>query len=206
MPAIDNTLTFQWPIKKNYRLDTSIQTPSSGRGELRIAKYAFPLIDYEWTLGYIPGDATETNSVYQQIQNFLIAVAGSGASFLFLDPYDNLVPVATPQQIGTGDGTTLLFTMVRTLVTGGAAILIQNFVAPPVIYVNGVAVSSSTYTINQYGTLTFNAGHAPGAGQSVSWSGQYYQLCRMTKDKQDFEETMYQIWQCKTFQFQSVLN
>src|SRR5271167_4162476 len=112
MPAIDSTLSFMWPIKKNYRPDTIIQTPSSGRGELRIAKYAYPLIDYEWELGYIPGDASLVNSVWQQINNFLIEVQGSGASFLFLDPYDNLVPVSSPQVIDTGNGSNLLFTMI----------------------------------------------------------------------------------------------
>ena len=203
-PAIDSVLTFRWSIKKTPRFSTIEQMPASGRGPLYIPLYQWNLWDFEYQLGYLPGDATGTDTVYQQITNFFMALQGRGAAFLFLDPYDNSV---TDQNIGTGDGSTTAFTMYRTLVTsGGAADLIQNFVNPPDIYVNGVLQTVTTdYSIDPYGQLTFVT--APSSGHPITWTGQFYFLCRFAKDSfDDMEEQMYQIWNIKTFKFSSVLN
>lgn len=205
-PAIDSTLTFQWPIKSTPRFNTITQMPASGRGPVHIPLYQFPLWDFDWVLSYIPGDATGVNTTYQTLINFFIGVQGSGQAFLFLHPYDHTVDQAHGA-IGTGDGSTLQFTMVRQFIAGGTDDLIQNFVNPPSIYVNGVLQSSSIYTIDQYGTLTFNAGHAPGNGLAITWAGQFYFLCRFEKDSfEEMEETLYQVWQIKAFKFTSELN
>lgn len=116
----------------------------------------------------------------------------------------SLPTLLTSQQIGTGDGVTTAFTMFRTLVTSGAPDLIQNFVNPPTIYVNGVAVSSSTYSIDQYGTLTFNT--APSSGYSIAWTGQFYYLCVFDEDEwDDLQEMWYQVWSLKELKFRSYL-
>lgn len=211
-------LTWGWPIKKTPRFSTIVQKTASGRGEVRIPLYAYPLWDYEINISYIVGDNSVQNwrnngnvnncglTGYQLLLNFLIAVQGQGGAFLYLDPYDNEVPSNEPQVIGVGDGSSLQFTMTLSFVSGGAQDLIQAFVAPPTIYVNGSPVSSSTYTITQFGDLIFNAGHAPGAGQDVSWSGQYYRLCRLSEDTwSDFSEDMYQLWSLKSLKFQTIL-
>jgi uncharacterized protein (TIGR02217 family) len=203
-PAIDSVLTFRWPIKKTPRFSTIEQMSSSGRGPLYISQYQWNLWDFEYTLGYLPGDATGTATVYQQVTNFFMAVQGRGAAFLFLDPYDHSV---TNQNIGTGDGTTTEFAMYRTLLTsGGAADLIQNFVSAPTIYVDSVAKTVTTdYSIDPYGQLTFVT--APASGKAITWTGEFYFLCRFSKDSfDDMEEQMYQIWGIKTFKFSSVLN
>lgn len=209
-PAVDTTLTFQWGIKKTARIDTIIQTPASGRGELRIPLYAFPLWDFEWKLMYIPGDTNGvlggcSTATYTTLQNFFIAVQGQGSPFLFLDPYDNTV-TQTTGVIGTGDGATTQFQMVRQLTAGGADDLIQNFVNPPSVYVNGVLQTVTTdYSIDQYGTITFTGGHTPGAGHNITWAGQFYFLCRFANDSLPFEEIMFQVWQVSSFKFVSVL-
>jgi hypothetical protein len=201
-------LTWGWPIKKTPRSSTIIQKTASGRGEVRIPLYAFPLWDYEINIAYIQGDNSlanwRVNTGYQVLTNFLIAVQGQGQAFLYLDPYDHTVPSSAPQGIGTGDGSTTAFDMVISFVNGGAGDLIQNFVSAPIIYDNGSVVSSANYTINQYGSLVFNT--APLAGHIISWSGQYYRLCRLSEDTwTDFTEDMFQIWSMKTFKFQTVL-
>lgn len=202
MPAIDTTFSHMWPIKKTPRSATLEQMPASGRGPLYIPLYQFPLWDFEWTLGYIPGNAGGDTTVYQTLTNFLIGVQNRGQAFLFLDPYDNQV---TAQEIGVGDGSTLAFTMYRTFLAGGGQDQIQNFVNPPSIYLNGVLQTVTVdYTIDQYGTLTFVT--APPSGHVITWTGQFYFLCRFKKDSQDsLQQTMYQIWECKTFIFSSEL-
>lgn len=65
---------------------------------------------------------------------------------------------------------------------GGMTELIQNFQAPPTISVNGSLASSANYSIDGLGNLTFNSGSIPTVGQSVSWSGAWYTLCRFLED------------------------
>jgi hypothetical protein len=109
----------------------------------------------------------------------------------------------TSQAIATGDGTTTEFSMIRTLITGGAPDLIQNFVNPPLIYLNGVLDSSANYSIDIYGTITFTS--APGAGVVISWVGQWYFRCHFTDDKwSDLAEDYFSIWSMEGMKFESV--
>jgi hypothetical protein len=257
--------------------NTITQVPASGRGVIQIPTMEFPLWNFTWDISYIFGDnqPTSVNSAWQTLVNFLMAVQGGGATWLFLHPWDNIVgsyrvtgsvtsgpfaaneqliqnvsdarailvgtvtgssplilgaltgtadgthtwvgqtsgavyaPSAAPvlntsQAIATGDGLTLAFSMIRTIVTAGAQDLVQNFVNPPAIYLTGVLQSSSTYAIDQYGTITFTT--APGAGVVISWIGQMYYRCRFLKDEwDDLEEFLYQIWSQKALNFRSVL-
>jgi len=202
-PAIDSVFSHQWPVKKTPRSNTLSQMPASGRGPVHIPLYQFPLWDFEWILGYIPGNAGGDTTVYQILTNFLVSVQNSGQAFLFLDPYDNSV---TAQEIGVGDGTTTQFTMYRTFLAGGGQDLIQNFVNPPNIYLNGVLKTVIVdYSIDQYGTITFTS-PVPNT-YVITWTGSFYFQVRMKKDSQDsLQSTMYQIWELKSFAFESELN
>jgi hypothetical protein len=112
--------------------------------------------------------------------------------------------LSTSQAIGTGDGTTVAWSMVRSLIVAGAYDLIQNFVSAPSIYLNGVIDSPSNYAIDEYGTITFTS--APGAGVIVSWTGQFYYRCHFLQDRwDDLEEFIYKIWRMNTLSFRSVL-
>jgi len=196
-----------WPIKKTPIFSTVVQTPASGRGELRIPLMLFPRWDFVLKTEYIKGDAQSpiaSPSNWQILVNFYMQQQGAASDWLFLDPYDNTVSNTTPQVIGTGDGTTTQFAIYRQLATGGALDLIQNYVSAPTIYVNGSAVSSSTYTINQFGVITFNS--APPNTQPVAWSGQFYYRCRFLEDSwSDLQEDFYQIWSLDGLKFRSVL-
>ena len=288
--------TAGWPIKKTPRYSTITQIPASGRSPIKIATMLFPLWDFVMDFTYIRGDATGTNTAWQQLVNFYMAVQGAADTWLFLDPYDNLVgsytitgsvqsgsgifiagetvtqthsgasatllfavtgsnnmiigpwspvghpPVAsypwtgatsgavynptsgatifTSQAIGTGDGNTTAFTMYRSLVTGGAQDLIQNFAggtppnytvgsAPysygsfPYIYVNGV-LQTSGYSINQYGTLTFTT--APTAGYPIAWVGVFLYLCAFEEDSwKELSENLYTYWSLEGLKFSSIL-
>lgn len=197
---------YKYPIKQTPEYNTVQQMPASGRGAVRIPLRQFPLWNFDWDIGYLRGDNQGVNTAWQTLVNFIMGVQGAASDWLFLHPWDNTVAVSSPQAIAIGDGTTLIFSMIRTLVAGGAQDLVQNFVSPPVIYVNGVVISGANYSIDQYGTLTFIAGHAPPGGQVVAWSGQFYYRCHFIEDKQDdLEEFLYQIWELGSLKFQSVL-
>jgi Conserved hypothetical protein 2217 (DUF2460) len=118
-------------------------------------------------------------------------------------------PSATPVLVSsmafaTGDGSTTAFSITRTLISNGALDLIQNFVTPPLIYDNGSLVSSSNYSIDEYGTITFVT--APLSGHIISWTGLFQFRCYFLKDEwSDLEENFYQIWTLSGLSFRSVL-
>jgi Conserved hypothetical protein 2217 (DUF2460) len=197
---------YKYPIKQSPEYNTIQQMPASGRGPVRIPLREFPLWNFTWDIGYLRGDNQGVNTAWQTLVNFIMAVQGAAASWLFLHPFDNTVSSSAPITIGIGDGTTTQFSIIRTLVTGGAQDLVQNFVSPPTIYINGTSISPAFYSIDQYGTVTFIAGHIPTAGQVIAWSGQFYYLCHFVDDKQDsLQEFLYQIWELGELKFQSVL-
>ncbi len=194
---------FAWPIKQTPVYESLIQKSASGRGYVRIPLRNFPLWKFNFNIGFMMGDATQDDSAWQQFTNFYMAVFGAASDWLFQHPFDYQV---TGQVIGTGDGSTTEFTMFRTLVSGGAADLIQNFINPPTIYLNGEAQGTSpvVYSIDQYGTLTFVT--PPGDGVVVSWTGEFYYRCHFINDSLDSMETMLQaIWSCEQLEFESVL-
>ena len=204
-----------WPIKKTPLFNTLTRTPSTGRGELRIPLMQFPLWNYELDISYLPGDATGVfnqlgiynignnwpYSPWQVLINFLQYIQGAGVDWLFFDPFHNTV---TNQEIAIGNGTSTEFSMIWTLVTDGAQELVQNFVSPPSIYVNGVLQTITVdYTIDTFGTLSFVT--APPNTYPITWSGQFFYRAHFLDDFwQDLSENWYQQWTMK-LKFRSVL-
>jgi hypothetical protein len=170
-------LNCEWPIKKTPLFNTITRTPRSNRGELRIALMEFPLWNYELSISYLPGDGNTPTSPYAQLVSFLEYIAGSGDDFLLLDPFHNSV---TNQEIAVGDGSTTEFSMYWTLIDDGAQELVQNFVSPPSIYVSNVLQNTSSYSINSFGTLSFDS--APANTDTISWSGQFFYRVKMLDD------------------------
>lgn len=192
---------YTWPIKQTPVFNTIIQTPATKRGELRISTTQFPLWNFIFDISYLKGDAQGSATAWQTLVDFYMRVQGAASDWLFLHPYDHQV---TAQPIGTGDATTTEFTMYRTLISGGAQDLIQNFVSAPEIFLNGVLQSGSSYTIDQFGTITFNT--APGAGVVITWTGQFYYRCRFMDDQWgSLQEDLFQIWSNHELKFISVL-
>jgi len=204
MPDISTVLSYQWSMKQSPMYNTIRQKPATLRGQINIPTAFYPLFNFHFVLGYIPGDQTGTNTVYQQLVNFFMSTLGGAGLFLFKNPNDYQV---TNQVIATGDGSSVAYDMVRTYVTGGAQHLIQNFITPPSIYVDGVLKTVTIdYTIDPvYGVLTFVT--PPALGKVISWSGQYYYLCNFDGDTlESLEQVVYQVWKVGEWKFTSHLN
>jgi hypothetical protein len=201
---VPGQMNFRFPLKWTPKGNTIQQDPASGRGENRISTTYYPRFIFTMDISYIIGDAQGSDTMWQQLTNFYIANQFAASDWLFLHPWDHSV---TNQAIATGDGSTASFDMIRTFVSGGAPDLIQNFVSPPSIYVNGVLQTVTTdYTINSYGTITFTSGHIPASGHVISWTGDFYYRCHFLEDSwSSYEEDLYQIWSNHELKFRSVL-
>jgi uncharacterized protein (TIGR02217 family) len=192
-----------WSMTRSEIWKTRIQAAISGK-ETRIADWSYPR--HQWALSFdFLRQGSFSAGVYSEfaaLAGFFNLRQGGFDSFLYADPDDSAV---TGQGIGSGDGTTTSFQLVREF--GGYA---EPIFAPDVVsavYVNDVAQSASLYTVNQWGSavpgaLVFNA--APAAGVSISADFSFYFPCRFIADQLDFEKFMAALYQLKKIEFVSL--
>ena len=197
-----------YPVKVGIIMDTVIGTTKSLR-EMRVAQQTYPLWDIEIPF-YELLDQTQNQTPYvpfigdhdyEQLCQLWLQMYGQTNVFGFNCPWDNS---RTNQQIGTGDGATITFTVYRTWGVGSTATVapvgLINTVSQ--VQVNGVTISPSNYTIGR-DSITFAT--APGAGLPVTMTFSYYYLCRFVEDEQDFEEFAKNRWTVPSLKFQAVL-
>jgi uncharacterized protein (TIGR02217 family) len=196
-----------WSVTKAPRFATRIQRAVSGR-ELRILDQPYPI--WTWTLAYSllrdkwdargPGGLGAGYDALRTIAGFFLQQQGAFQPFLFDDPTDGTV---TGQAIGTGNSSTSVFQLVRSM--GGCA---EPMAAPntvSAVYFNGVLQSPAGYAVDtNTGLVTFTA--PPPAGQSITADFTYRFRVRFADDTAEFENFMYQLWQLKQIKLQSALS
>lgn len=181
-----------WNVTRTPSFNTITHRSASGR-EARSALQAFPL----WTFGlsFEVLRAAVAFSELQTLGGFFLARQGQYDSFLYSDPTDNSV---TAQSIGTGDGTTTKFQLVRAW--GSFVEPVMNVNGAAVIKVNGVVKTLTTdYTIDAAGMVTFVV--APASSATITWTGAYYYRVRFTQDTAEFNQFMKDLWELKKLEF-----
>jgi hypothetical protein len=191
-PALPG-LTF--PVKWTPRFyNMATQTTASGADiDLGLAQY--PLHDFELQYDFLrDSGATEFKTLF----GFVLQMAGTPGRFLFSNPDDNAV---TGQGIGTGDGTTKTFTLVRSFGAGGFTgtepVGSVDLGSTFNVYVNGTLKTITTdYTVDQSvpgaNTITFTTAPASSAAITVDMTYLYY--CKFPDDGQEFDKFMDKLW------------
>ena len=161
---------------------TQIQTLDSGQ-ENRIERWANPRRVYD--IAYGIQDHADVASILE----FYIARKGAAFGFRFKDFHDcttatthvdetigGTAPANDDEQLGTGDGTTTQFQLIKRYVSGG--IIRTRTITKPrsgtvLIAINGVAKTEGVdFTVNTTsGLVTF--GTAPAFGALVTWGGYF---------------------------------
>lgn len=190
-----------WPVVKRPVFSTIVQNTASGR-EVRVANWSAPR--FEWEIPYSWLSQAQAQADFQTLFGFVCARYGSFDSFLFDDVTDNNV---TGQIIGTGNGSTTSFQLVRTMGTSTVPVYDVNGIAasyppgnapPRHVYVNGSSVGG--WTINSSGLLTFSA--AP-TGQ-ITADFAFFWRVRFKEDQYDFSNFASQFWEAKKITLQQV--
>ncbi len=196
MTAIFPTLPgLSWSVTKQPRFATRIQRAVSGR-ELRALDQPNPI--WTWTLSYSVLRDGGSYDELRTLMGFFLDQQGAFGPFLFVDPTDNGV---TGQVLGTGDGGTAAFQLVRTMGGFAEPITAPNAVAD--VYVNGVVQIPSGYSVGaDTGVVTFTT--PPAAGETVSADFTYYFRVRFADDTAEFENFMFQLWSLRQVKLQSV--
>ena len=128
---------------------------------------------------------------FETLVGFFNQQQGNVVPFLFdAGPGNDSV---TAQALGSGDGTTKTFQLLRSM--GGNAEPIAAAFGTLTAYVNGTA-ASATFNSPSNGYVTFAS--APASGAAITWTGNYYFQCRFSKGSLEFDQFMYQLYKTKS--------
>ena len=114
-PALPNLPGLSWSRHKKPGFSTRVAPHVSGR-EVRVALMNYPLYEFEAVYNGLTSSASTFAglgaSSLQSLMGFFLQLQGQFGTFLYTDPDDAAV---TGQVFATGDGTTTVFTMERSL-------------------------------------------------------------------------------------------
>ena len=187
-----------WSVHKRPTFSTRVSSHVSGR-EVRRPNYADALYKFELTFDGLASSGLTglgVNSL-QTLLGFYLSCGGQYGTFLYTDPSDSAV---AGQLIGTGDGVTTAFTMVRAI--GGFSEPVGWVTAVSNVYLAGKPQLPAATTLATPNTLTFTA--APAAGAAITADFTYAFVCRFLDDQEDFENVMSGLWQLQSLKFRSV--
>lgn len=167
---------------------TRVQTSVSG-GEARAAMAAYP--KWKLTAQYDVLQAGRAGSDFETLEAFFLQMRGAWSSFLVSAPSDNRV---SDMPFGAGTGLQKTFQLTRTRSAGGFGFTepVQNLAATPVIKVGGVTMTTSDFSLNDTGQITFVT--APALSAALVWSGEFYYRCRFADDEIDLERFLEDLW------------
>lgn len=172
---------------------------------INVALAQYPLHTFELTYeflrdGYGPGfGPSKAGLEFKTMMGFHLQTAGTHGRFLYRNVDDEKV---WRQPIGTGDGTTTTFALMRTFGANGYSgtepIGEVNVDAGLNVYLgsSNTPVNPTLYTINRAvpGANTITFGTAPAGGQAVSIDMAYFYYCQLPDDSNTFEKFMDRLW------------
>lgn len=196
LPVYPTLKGLTYPIKWTPRFyNMATQTTASG-ADIDLGLAAYPLHDFELQYDFLRDGGALVE--FKTLMGFVLQVGGTAGRFLFSNPDDFTV---TGQLIGTGDGTTRTFTLVRTFGAGGFAgtepVGMADLTATFNVKVSGTLKTlGSDYTVDQTlgagNTVTFTAAPASSAPITVDMSYRYY--CKFPDNAQEFDKFMSGLW------------
>jgi uncharacterized protein (TIGR02217 family) len=203
-----------WSIVKTPTFSTEIQESLTGR-EVRVQNFQNPIWEFTLTYEYLLNDPRSRDENEQTpletLVGFYLARGGQFDDFLLneSDLTGRLEDsVYTGQPIGTGDGVTKSFQLVRNV--GGFLEAVQNPMnQTAIIYINGIAKSQGPdYSISN-GLVTFNS--APAAAANIT--ADFLMLHRVRfhtgtsrsgKEGLELTNFYYNLYECREVQMVSV--
>jgi uncharacterized protein (TIGR02217 family) len=190
LPGVDFT------VEKTPIWSTGRKKSASGR-MIRSAYFSAPL--YQFKLQH---NVIRDRPALQELKSlwgFYNSRQGGFATFFYQDPFDNAV---TAEPLATGDGATTTFQFVRQVGKGTPYATVEPVYAlwlAPSVYFNGVLQSAAGYTINAWGTITFNA--APANGVAITWTGGFLYVAHFDDDTLSFSQMVKDLWEQKGLTF-----
>ena len=186
-----------WNIVRTPTWATRTQVSVSGK-ETRQADWSYPR--YTWELSFDFLRSAPSLAELQTLVGFVNQMQGGFNTFLYSDEDDNAV---TGQSLGTGDGATVAFPLIRTF--GGYIEPVARVAAVQSVTVGGAA---ATVTVNydagneSGSSVTFAT--PPAAGAEIVATFTYYWRCRFSADTTDFTKFASGLSSLSSLKFESV--
>ena len=171
------TLKNKLPVDREVIGSFTMQTAIAGQ-RMAFPQWSYPR--YRYTLSFEVLRNYGSYAEWQTLEGFYSQMITSPGIFQYNDVDDQS---ATNMQFGTGDGTTTVFQLTRSL--GGIVCPVFCTTGTPEIYSNGTLVASG-YSINSYGQVTFTT--APASGAVLTWTGTFNWYCRFENQSQKFSK------------------
>ncbi len=176
---------------------------SADGSEVDLGLAQYPLHNFELTYNFLrdtgagsQGWPAPAGLEFKTLMGFWLQQGGTLGRFLYRNPDDCQVAA---QQIGTGDGTTTVFTIVRSFGAGGFGAsepVGQIDTTQPIVVRLGNIVQTSGYTLDTSSpvaqTITFSS--APGAGVAIYMDFSFFYYCKFADNAADFEKFQRRLW------------
>lgn len=188
--------TLGWSTHIKPLFATDVATRVSGRSSRR-PHYAAALYEIELTYEILRDDAAYHE--LQEVVDFFATSAGRSEPFWLAPP--GLAAVAG-QPIGTGDGTTTSFPLVRSFGAYVEPVAATSGISA--VYVDGAVAPSAAYSVTSgYGpSIVFTA--PPPSGAAIAADFGLLWLCRFSEDGLDVEEFMAMLSELRVLKLQTV--
>jgi hypothetical protein len=188
------------------------QTATAATGaEVDVAIAQYPLHDFELTYKFLRDGPNWREALgaleFRTMMGFHLAMGGSRGRFLYRNPDDYQV---WQNPIGTGDGTTTVFTLTRTFGANGYTAAEPVGQVDPTtlnIYLGGSStpLNPALYTVSTANpaanTITFVT--APVAGTVITSDMAYWYYCKLVGNANQFEKFMNRLWALGKVQLRS---
>lgn len=195
IPVFPTLANRAWPVQKSPNFNNVRLTLNGGRRAVQPMR-TLPTWSYELRFDILRDNVGFLE--FQQVLHVYLVTFGGARYFSYDDETDNTALLAP---FGQGDGSTTAFELVRAQTGVGFAEPIRSFNGTPHIYVGGSEVFN--WSIDDYGVLNFSG--PPGPGQVLTWTGQYYHLCRFDEDQLPITNFLKNWWELKSVKFSTDL-
>ncbi len=194
-PTFPALSTLSWSVYVRPQFETGLAAHVLGR-ESRVQKRAYSQYEFEFTYELLR--AAPTYAELQQIAGFYNEQRGRDALFWVDVP---IWSALAGQALGTGDGETTSFPLVRTFESYREPVLATSGVGA--VYLAGIAQGTGWSVTSGYAPeIEFATAPAEGVVVSADFGALY--LCRFSEDVADFENFMALFWEFQTCKLQTV--
>jgi hypothetical protein len=197
-PIFPTRSTIDIGSHKKPKFSTKVQISASLR-EVRASFASYPVWEFELGVNALNASAVAQGGAlaleYQAMLGLFLNSLGMFRTFLYRDPKDNQV---TGQALGTGDGVTTTFALIRTLANWTEPV--GYVTVKPIVRVSGGAVTA--FTLNAPNSVTFAS--PPANGAPIVGDFSYYFLCRFLEDQHDYVQLWDQMYELQSLKFTSV--
>jgi hypothetical protein len=195
-PTFPSLSGLAWSMRVTPRFATIAHDRASGKSGRRM-KMRYPLYEIELSFDLLRSDAADLE--LQQLMGFFESLEGQAQPFWLAPPG---LATLESQLIGTGDGVTTVFPIVRS--TGAFTEPLAGVSVLSAVRVGGVTQAPASYSLSSgyEPSLTFTS--APPNGAAINIDGSALWLCRFADDTLGFEQFAYELFELRSVKLVTV--